>query len=226
MARRLVVGTLKGGATSTTASQLAIWLSLKGLGPVLVGDAGADRSTYEWITAIRERLLQLGGGSPSARIDAVNLSRARANRLHHLERDYAYSVIDVQAHRPELLQEMLKQPDGQQVDLIMPMKPYPLDARSLPRTLALAREVSQHNPVAPRVLLVQVRPGADHADRVPDMLSEKKIARFTTVITLRESIGFSPFTTSVDNSYADVLAELGIIPASTPAQRKDKKTDA
>lgn len=229
MVRRLVVGTLKGGAaTCITASQLAIWLSLQGRGPVLAADTTADQSTYEWMRAVRAQLLEKGAGSPAARIDAVDLSRGGGRRLHSLERTYAYSIVHVEPKRPDLLREMLRQADGAQqaVDLIIPMKPYPLDLRKLPPTLALAREAGWSSPVAPRVLLVQVRMGADNAAKVPNMLDAKGIPRFQTAIALKESIGYSPFTIRVDAAYADVLAELGISAPTMPAPTRKDTTHA
>ena len=211
MTRRLVVGILKGGAgKSTTASQMAVWMALLGQGPILVGDADTDQTSFEWVMSVREKLLAAGGGD-KARFDAVDLTAGRTRRLHDLERNYRYSVIDVEPKREELLREVLRQPKrDERTDLIIPIKPYPADVRKLPQTIALAKEVDQHNPVFPRALLVQVRLSASHATDFPKTLDEAGIPRFKTMIKLKESIGYSLNTTFVDEAYADVLAELGI----------------
>jgi cellulose biosynthesis protein BcsQ len=216
---RTVVGTLKGGVgKSTTVSQLAIWMALLGLGPVFVGDADTDLTTYEWIMAVREKLLEMSGGRANSRLDAFDLTGGRTKRLHELERSYPHSIIDVEPKRDKLLRETLWRPDtDQKTNLVMPMKPYPPDVRKLPQTLELAGEVDRHNPVFPRVLLVQVRLRAGHSTDVPRQLSEAGIPQFKTMIRLKESIGYSLGTTLVDPAYAEVLTELGINPI-----RKDK----
>ncbi|MFB7837840.1 hypothetical protein ACWIGW_44320 [Nocardia brasiliensis] len=216
MARRLAVGMLKGGAAkSTTACHCAIWLSLLGLGPVLVAEADTDLMTLEWISSVRDKLLELGGGDRRHRVDVVDMTHG-LGRLHEMERNYRYSVVDVEPKREKLLREALWRPDrggkdGNRTDLIIPVKPYPADIRKLPQTLTLAAEVDQHNPVIPRVLLVQVRLSAGHAKEVPAQLAAAGIPIFRTMITLKESIGYSLNTTYVDTAYSDVLGELDII---------------
>ena len=192
-----------------------------GLGPVLAGDADTDQTTYEWMMAVRDKLQEMSGGDPKSRIDPVDLTHGRTRRLHELERSYPFSVIDVEPKREELLREALWRPDGQPTDLIMPMRPYPPDVRKVPQTIALAHEVDQLNPVHPRALLVQVRLGTSHARDVPEMLDDNGIPRFKTLVTLKESIGYSLNTTFVDNVYADVLGELGITSLKPPTAGKD-----
>ncbi|MGW4774193.1 hypothetical protein ACWEO2_39895 [Nocardia sp. NPDC004278] len=208
---------LKGGAAkSTTACQFAIWLSLLGLGPVLVAEADTDLMALEWINAVREKLLALGNGDRRHRIDVVDMTHGLA-RLPEMERNYRYSVVDVEPKREKLLREALWRPErgdknSNRTDLIIPVKPYPADIRKLPQTLALAAEVDKHNPVIPRVLLVQVRASAGHAKEVPKQLAASGIPTFRTMIMLKESIGYSFRTTYVDKSYSDVLGELDIVP--------------